>query len=226
DHRREPSPCATGGLLRLPSPSATIPVSGAAERLGRAGSPGVTRDLWGLYASALASGVDDSLCQSYGAIESSKILVQAEASARSRTQSPAETASSSNTASSPAPMSFCSQRCASGGIQEPVTKMAAGLSPARHTSGVAHQPRGVHSLAAPRRSLGSPLATASSQASVAPSFMLLAQSYRPQPGDPVDSKVAQFANQPQNSASKALFCRLGEGVYLYGTHRVSLRVNT
>eukprot|EP00931_Biecheleriopsis_adriatica_P115528 TRINITY_DN91313_c0_g1_i1.p1 TRINITY_DN91313_c0_g1~~TRINITY_DN91313_c0_g1_i1.p1 ORF type:complete len:693 (-),score=189.85 TRINITY_DN91313_c0_g1_i1:58-2136(-) len=56
--------------------------------------------------------------------------------------------------------------------------------------------------------------------------MLLAQSYRPQPGDHIDLKVAEFTNQPENSACKALFCRLGEGNYLYGTQRVNLRLNS
>ncbi|CAE7393250.1 unnamed protein product [Symbiodinium pilosum] len=37
-------------------------------------------------------------------------------------------------------------------------------------------------------------------------------------------RVAEFANQPKNSASKALFCRLGPGSYLFGTQRVSLRL--
>jgi len=48
--------------------------------------------------------------------------------------------------------------------------------------------------------------------------------YRPQPGDLVDMKVAEFVNRPANSEYKALFCRLGEGAYLYGTHRARFRV--
>eukprot|EP00933_Yihiella_yeosuensis_P017655 TRINITY_DN14701_c0_g2_i1.p1 TRINITY_DN14701_c0_g2~~TRINITY_DN14701_c0_g2_i1.p1 ORF type:complete len:714 (-),score=166.10 TRINITY_DN14701_c0_g2_i1:108-2249(-) len=62
-------------------------------------------------------------------------------------------------------------------------------------------------------------------ASATLSPILVAQSYRPHPGDPIDAKVAEFVNQPKNSASKALFCRLAEGSYLYGTKRASLRVN-
>lgn len=37
--------------------------------------------------------------------------------------------------------------------------------------------------------------------------------------------MAGFANQPKNSASKALFCRLGPGSYLFGTQRVSVRLS-
>jgi hypothetical protein len=48
--------------------------------------------------------------------------------------------------------------------------------------------------------------------------------YWPQPGDPVDARVAEFANQPQNAHCKALFCRLSEGTYLFGTHRTQLRL--
>ncbi|CAE7948605.1 unnamed protein product, partial [Symbiodinium sp. KB8] len=55
--------------------------------------------------------------------------------------------------------------------------------------------------------------------------VLLAEAYRPHPDDPIDEKVAGFANQPKNSASKALFCRLGPGSYLFGTQRVSVRLS-
>ncbi|CAE7720617.1 SPECC1L [Symbiodinium sp. CCMP2592] len=55
--------------------------------------------------------------------------------------------------------------------------------------------------------------------------VLLAEAYRPHPEDPIDEKVAGFANQPKNSASKALFCRLGPGSYLFGTQRVSVRLS-
>merc|ERR1712072_739423 len=50
--------------------------------------------------------------------------------------------------------------------------------------------------------------------------------YWPQPGDSIDARVADFVNQPQNSHCKALFCRLSEGSYLYGTHRTQLRVDS
>lgn len=50
------------------------------------------------------------------------------------------------------------------------------------------------------------------------------QTYRPHPGDPVDAAVAEFVNEPRHGASRALFCRLREGSYLYGTQRASLRV--
>lgn len=53
---------------------------------------------------------------------------------------------------------------------------------------------------------------------------IFAQTYRPHPGDPVDLRLADFVNQPRNSVCRALFCRLGEGSYLYGTQRASLRV--
>lgn len=49
--------------------------------------------------------------------------------------------------------------------------------------------------------------------------------YLPQPGDALDAKVADFVNQPQNSHCRALFCRLSEGAYLFGTHRTKLRIS-
>merc|ERR1740121_387968 len=48
--------------------------------------------------------------------------------------------------------------------------------------------------------------------------------YRPQPGDMVDQKVAEFLNRPDSGDCKALFCRLGEGAHLYGMHRTRFRV--
>lgn len=60
---------------------------------------------------------------------------------------------------------------------------------------------------------------------VASSVPFYAQSYRPHPGDPIDFCVADFVNQPENGFCKALFCRLSEGSYLYGTHRASIRTN-
>eukprot|EP00927_Polykrikos_kofoidii_P044720 TRINITY_DN3860_c0_g1_i2.p1 TRINITY_DN3860_c0_g1~~TRINITY_DN3860_c0_g1_i2.p1 ORF type:complete len:955 (+),score=179.89 TRINITY_DN3860_c0_g1_i2:167-3031(+) len=66
---------------------------------------------------------------------------------------------------------------------------------------------------------------AASPAAAQPAAMLSLQNYRPHPGDNVDRKVAEFVNEPQNSASQALFCRLGPGSYLYGTQRASLRVH-
>lgn len=50
--------------------------------------------------------------------------------------------------------------------------------------------------------------------------------YRPHPDDPIDAQVADFVNQKQFSACRALFCRLSSGSYLYGTQRVSLRVGS
>eukprot|EP00929_Paragymnodinium_shiwhaense_P111656 TRINITY_DN79991_c0_g1_i1.p1 TRINITY_DN79991_c0_g1~~TRINITY_DN79991_c0_g1_i1.p1 ORF type:complete len:591 (+),score=149.03 TRINITY_DN79991_c0_g1_i1:58-1773(+) len=49
--------------------------------------------------------------------------------------------------------------------------------------------------------------------------------YRPQPGDAVDWKVAEFVNKPRNRLRRSLFCRLGPGAYLYGTHRAHLRLS-
>merc|ERR1712146_595038 len=48
--------------------------------------------------------------------------------------------------------------------------------------------------------------------------------YMPQPGDSIDARLAGFVNEPQNAHCKALFCRLSEGSYLYGTHRTQLRI--
>mmetsp|Transcript_101945 Transcript_101945/g.186761 ORF Transcript_101945/g.186761 Transcript_101945/m.186761 type:complete len:563 (+) Transcript_101945:2-1690(+) len=49
--------------------------------------------------------------------------------------------------------------------------------------------------------------------------------YKPHPGDPIDAKVAQFVNQPRNRLRRALFSRLREGEYLYGTRRAQLRLS-
>jgi len=78
------------------------------------------------------------------------------------------------------------------------------------------------SLAEPRAVPSAAGCAAAASGSLSP---LLAESYRPQPGDPVDLKVAEFTNLPQNSACKALFCRLGEGSYLYGTQMVTLHLS-
>lgn len=56
------------------------------------------------------------------------------------------------------------------------------------------------------------------------SSALMAQSYRPHPGDAIDARVAEFANLPGNAACKALFCRLAQGSYLFGTQRATLRL--
>jgi len=58
-----------------------------------------------------------------------------------------------------------------------------------------------------------------------PSSNALVAQYLPQPGDALDTKVAEFVNQPHNSHCKALFCRLSEGAYLFGTHRTQLRIS-
>jgi len=60
-------------------------------------------------------------------------------------------------------------------------------------------------------------------AGFAVSAAVFGQSYRPHPGDLIDQRVAEFVNKPANLACQALFCRLGEGAYLYGTQRVCLR---
>lgn len=65
-----------------------------------------------------------------------------------------------------------------------------------------------------------------SDASLRESGTFFSQSYRPHPGDPVDSKLAEFVNRAQHSEYRGLFCRLGEGSYLYGTQRSTLRVRT
>merc|ERR1712232_126688 len=53
---------------------------------------------------------------------------------------------------------------------------------------------------------------------------VLMDGYRPQPGDHVDRLVADFVNEPEHAAYRALFCRLGSGMYMYGTQRTCLRV--
>ena len=48
------------------------------------------------------------------------------------------------------------------------------------------------------------------------------QSYQPYPDDLLDGKLAGYLqNNPKHIP---LFCRLSHGTYLYGTHRVSLRL--
>jgi len=74
----------------------------------------------------------------------------------------------------------------------------------------------LHSIHAPTVGLSDPVS--------APPASVQPGGYWPQPGDPIDARVAEFVNQPHNAQCKPLFCRLNEGNYLFGTHRTQLRV--
>jgi len=52
------------------------------------------------------------------------------------------------------------------------------------------------------------------------------QGYSPHPHDAVDAKVAEFVSEPRNRLRRALFRRLSEGEYMYGTRRARLRPNS
>lgn len=53
----------------------------------------------------------------------------------------------------------------------------------------------------------------------------ISQGYCPNPEDDVDLRLADFLNLPHNRPSRALFCRLSQGTYLYGTLRTQLRLH-
>lgn len=177
----------------------------------------------GRFAASPDLGDCDTSAISHAALDVSKVLVTSEdrGAHRSRQTSPA------SSGGSPTPMSYCSQRQLSSGIQEPLARQAPGRRSA-HLSWQASVPERrasdevTTSVPASGYSAEGSSACASS-ASKAPMF--LAESYRPQPGDPIDLKVSEFTNQPRNSACKALFCRLGAGSYLFGTQKVNLQVN-
>lgn len=49
------------------------------------------------------------------------------------------------------------------------------------------------------------------------------QAYQPYPGDELDGALAEYLNDNPNHIP--LFCRLSNGMYLYGTNKVKLRLN-
>lgn len=136
----------------------------------------------------------------------------------SRPHSPRTAASSQ--CPSPTPASYRSHRRDASGVQE----VLPGLHASRSSASASRLPGAGAASAGVSPSPGA--ATGKDPAALAgAAFSLFTQSYRPYPGDPVDQRVSEFVNRPQNSACKALFCRLGEGSYLYGTQRACLRIH-
>ena len=50
--------------------------------------------------------------------------------------------------------------------------------------------------------------------------------YIPVKGDPIDARLAEYINNyPERSKLKIMFMRESEGVYIFGTKRVGVRVD-